>query len=382
MPEGRYTRRAQRTIGKPLASARAACRCVVLLACTSVVFTPAACSSRDAPSIVPAAPSWQLGEHAELLRIASCPEGTAPGRGVSVALDASKVTLSDVDPDRDLPGASFVAGWHLSSADPAFGGLSGLVAEPDGNLLAVSDEGAFVWIRMTDGAPSAARIAPMRDAGGAVIAGKRWRDAEGLDLRDGIAFVSFEREHRVLAFNLAGCGAAARGVKVAQFGNRIAGMRDAMPANGGAEGLALTAAGELLLAIESPESGLPIAQLDALGAARLVGLIPRRGDPVLTGMDRAGNTLYAVLRSYTPLVGNVIEVVALPLPGRELSMPARRVLRLEPRHGTDNFEGIALQRRGDGSLRLWLVSDDNFSSRQRTLLYAFDLRSPVQDDAS
>ncbi|WP_162884011.1 esterase-like activity of phytase family protein [Chromatocurvus halotolerans] len=301
---------------------------------------------------------------------------------MSVALDVSKVTLSDVDPDKDLPGAAFVAGWHLSSADPAFGGLSGLVAEPDGNLLAVSDEGAFVWIRMTDGTPSAARIAPMRDASGAVIADKRWRDAEGLDLREGMAFVSFEREHRVLAFDLAGCGAAARGVSVAQFGSRIAGLRDAMPANGGAEGLALTEEGELLLAIESPESGLPIAQLDAMGTARLVGLIPRRGAPVLTGIDRAGATLYAVLRSYTPLVGNVIEVVALPLPGRESILPARRILRLEPRHGTDNFEGIALQRRGDSSLRLWLVSDDNFSSRQRTLLYAFDLRSPVQSSGS
>jgi hypothetical protein len=49
------------------------------------------------------------------------------------------------------------------------------------------------------------------------------------------------------------------------------------------------------------------------------------------------------------------------------------VLQLAPHHGTDNFEGIALAPRGDGGLRLWLVADDNFSRRQRTLLYAFDL---------
>ena len=54
----------------------------------------------------------------------------------------------------------------------------------------------------------------------------------------------------------------------------------------------------------------------------------------------------------------------------------RRILRLDPRHGTDNFEGIALQRRDGGGIRLWLISDDNFSASQRTLLYAFDLALP------
>ncbi|MFN2329090.1 MAG: esterase-like activity of phytase family protein [Chromatocurvus sp.] len=296
-------------------------------------------------------------------------------------LKSEGVSLSNIDPETDLPAAVFVGGWHLTSPDPAFGGLSGLVVEPDGNLLALSDEGAFVWIELVDDVPvEAARIAQMRNAAGDVITDKQWRDAEGLDLSDGIAFVSFEREHRLLAFNLAGCGAAARGAEVARFGSRIAGMSDAMPANRGAEGVALTTEGELLLAIESPDAGLPIAQLDALGGARLVGRIARRGAPVLTGIDRIGDTLYAVLRSYTPLVGNTIDVVSFPLPGGEQILPARRILRLQPKHGTDNFEGIALQRRDEGNLRLWLVSDDNFSSRQRTLLYAFDLRAPVPDN--
>ena len=42
----------------------------------------------------------------------------------------------------------------------------------------------------------------------------------------------------------------------------------------------------------------------------------------------------------------------------------------------DNFEGLALTTQGD-TLRLWLISDDNFSDRQQTLLYAFDL-DPAQ----
>lgn len=334
------------------------------------------CTSKDAPPLL-AASFWFFDDHEADLRVASCPDGTVGEKGAKLTLKSDGVALDTVDPLTDLPFAVFAGGWHLTSPDPGFGGLSGLAVDPDGNLLATSDEGAFVWIEMLDDAPTAARIAQMRDAAGDVITDKQWRDAEGLDLRDGIAFVSFEREHRVLAFNLAGCGAAARGVDVARFGSRIAGMTDALPANGGAEGLVLTAEGGLLLAIETPDAGLPIAQLDALGNARLVGRIARRGAPVLTGIDRLGDTLYAVLRSYTPLLGNTIEVIAFPLPGSEQMLAAQRIIHLEPQHGTDNFEGIALQRRDDGGLRLWLVSDDNFSSRQRTLLYAFDLHSPI-----
>ena len=33
----------------------------------------------------------------------------------------------------------------------------------------------------------------------------------------------------------------------------------------------------------------------------------------------------------------------------------------------DNFEGIAVQRQADGTDRIFIVSDDNFSDRQRNL---------------
>ena len=39
----------------------------------------------------------------------------------------------------------------------------------------------------------------------------------------------------------------------------------------------------------------------------------------------------------------------------------------------DNFEGIATTLNADGSQRVYILSDDNFSDRQRTLLLAFDL---------
>jgi hypothetical protein len=40
----------------------------------------------------------------------------------------------------------------------------------------------------------------------------------------------------------------------------------------------------------------------------------------------------------------------------------------------DNFEGVAAAPSPSGGLRFYLISDDNFSKSQRTLLVAFDWR--------
>lgn len=332
-----------------------------------------ACNTREPvpPSRIEA--PWSFGAGVEGRREASCPAGTAFEPGTGVRLQATPVSLADIDRERYLPGVTFVGGWHLQSPASDFGGLSGLALDSDGDLLAISDRGAFVRIELARGAPAAADIARMRDADGAILSALRQRDAEGLDLRNGTALVSFEHEHRILAFDLSGCGAAANGVEVSRLGKRIAGMHVTLEPNGGAEGLVLTAEESLLLAIETPGPDLPMARVGESGAASVAGWLERRGELVLTGLDRVDDIFYALLRSYSPGSGNTIEVVAFAMPPAPEIVEVRRVLRLEPRHGTDNFEGIALQRLEGGGLRLWMISDDNFSSRQRTLLYVFDL---------
>jgi hypothetical protein len=42
----------------------------------------------------------------------------------------------------------------------------------------------------------------------------------------------------------------------------------------------------------------------------------------------------------------------------------------------DNFEGLSVVPQPNGALRFYLISDDNFSSLQRTLLLAFDWTPP------
>lgn len=338
---------------------------------TAALLMLAACAAPEPPQVDGPAERvpWRFETAAAELRAASCPDGVRFALPETLEMTATPVELGEaLEPARHLPGARFAGGWELTSPDPGFGGLSGLGVFRSGNLLAVSDEGAFVWITLEDGAPARASIAPMRGADGAVISGKRRTDAEGLALRDGLALVSFERDHRILAFDLEGCGANARGAAVAETGARLPGMDPPMRENGGMEGLGLTEAGLLIAAIETGDDSLPLAQIDEAGGVQVMDRFDARGSLALTGLDLIDRRGFAVLRDFTRGYGNDIEVITFG--PNELP---RTLVRLDPSLTVDNFEAIAADRLEDGTLRLWLLSDDNFSARQRTLLFAFDV---------
>ena len=84
-------------------------------------------------------------------------------------------------------------------------------------------------------------------------------------------------------------------------------------------------------------------------------------------MDQAFDLSATLFRAYDPIRG------------------ARGLLKVESTDGlvaqarlrgglpTDNYEGVAIGRNPAGRIRIWVVSDDNFSRDQRTLLLALDL---------
>ena len=339
----------------------------------------------------------------------SCPMGQAFLEPRPIELQAEKIPLMRGDPSRDQLGAlRFLGGFSLTSPDPRFGGLSGLETLEDGQLLAVTDEGNFVWIDLDPAslAPKAARLAPLRDERGEALLAKSEADAEGLARAGALVFVSFERRHRVLAFDIERCGAAARGVSVlgpdAEERVREAFVRDAIPAepNSGLEALAVTDQGDLLLGVEtrregkSPLSARPLSfppsfELDlAPGAPELVGL------DVLTDDAEAGTArLFSLHRGRGRILGDIIvleESRLEPLP--EKGGPAggtgfrvgdrRRLAGMDLRTSIDNFEGLAVERRPDGAVRIYIVSDDNFSPSQRTLLMVFELRADTKPETA
>jgi hypothetical protein len=341
------------------------------------------------------------------LRQVSCPPGVQAATPDVIDLRVKRVPLQGLNPDRKALGElTFVDGFNLTSSDKRLGGLSGIDVLEDGNLLAVSDNGDLVWIDLAEDGltPKAARIAAMRGATGKDLHGKAEGDAEGLAYADGVALVSFEGDHRVLAFDVGACGAAARGAPITfgEFGGSLAQAFDragiTVGGNSGPEALAVTPDWRLFTGLETQTDGASPLSARAIEAEAVFDLATGKGMPPVVGMDIVGDgddvRLFSLHRSTNAMASNVISIVETVF-ARELDqgrLPARIVSEINERSHVrfrqtssrvlaqmnlfvtiDNFEGIAARETPDGRVRLYVISDDNFSAKQRTLLMIYDV---------
>ncbi|HVY87719.1 MAG TPA: esterase-like activity of phytase family protein [Hyphomonadaceae bacterium] len=367
-----------------------------------------------ASSPAPLAPAAGSGRTIEAyiaqLRDTSCPDGVKKTEPEKISLKADPVPLQGLNPSRKTIGQlTYVAGYHLTSTDDRFGGLSDIRVMDDGSLLTVSDVGRFVWLDMAkDGVtPIGARISQLHDARGGDLTKKGEADSEGLAVNDGVALVSFERDHRVLAYDLARCGASARGAPIVFGGygrpipQAFADAKITVDENSSLEALGVTPDWYMFSGIEtkvgdeSPMSARPIE------APPQYDLRLGEGAPVFVGLDllvsKDGSKVrtFDLHRSFNPLSGNAIAINETDferyldqsnLPARVVSdidershyryrkTGARRLADFNFLVTIDNFEGIAAKPMPDGRIRLYVISDDNFSSTQRTLLMIFDLK--------
>lgn len=313
---------------------------------------------------------------AALLLAAACDGSTAePPR-----LIGAPVPLNGSDPAQTRVGAlSYVGGLHLTAPGTSlFGGLSGLET-PDVTdltaleLTAVSDQGERFTFRVDagsglrlsgDGALQMTRLTE----NGAPLGAKADADAESLTrLDDGAEAVGFERRPRVLRY--------AGGVAGPQTAPAVS-----LPENEAFEGLAhLPLSGRKVLAVGAEDGRIWFCDVAPTGACTLfVKRTPARGFK-LTGLDHLPGTadLIAVYRAYDPLRGSrsIIAWISTGAAGgrRGAITP---LARLAPPLTVDNMEGIAAVPLPGRGWRLFVVSDDNFSPQQRTLLLAFDWLVP------
>ncbi|MEQ3746892.1 MAG: esterase-like activity of phytase family protein [Henriciella sp.] len=334
----------------------------------------AACAAPDvqqpSPADTPQLP-WTFEANAVDLRLKSCPEGIAFERAQSMPISVESISVgTSSDQERAMTGASFVGAWHLTSDEPNFGGLSGLGTMRSGSLLAVSDAGAFVWIGIDPdtGAPDGiGSISYMRGADGDFLSGKREGDSEGLVYKDGLALVSFERHHRIEAFDLEGCGAASLAASIADLPDVIDGKK--VPDNKGPEALSLLSNGELRAGFEFRKSeGSPAGLILEDGSLGMLEYAGQPGAFLQTGADHTETIGAQLFRAYDPARGNRNLIYVYD--------DSARIAKIEIANPlpADNYEGIAIGTSPAGAQRLWVISDDNFNSaRQRTLLLAFDI---------
>lgn len=315
--------------------------------------------------------------------ICSCaPQALDPGeqwRALEVAAEPFTLEQEQVGLLR------FRGGLVLSSDDYAFGGISDIEVLDDGRLLAISDNGDWFELQLELDASGAlvgvnsVRTAFMRDENGRPFATKRDGDSEDLaQLPDGRFAVSFEQTQtiRIYDFNRDGpFGAAKRGPVLADVRR--------LHRNAGLEAMAATEDGRLLVGAEGGETEttpLWLAPVDDQTPAPMrIGYPPARGYS-LTGLDRLPDGGFVALeRFYAPVVGargRITMFTSAQLNAGAETLPGLVVLaELAPPLPVDNFEGVTAVRMSDGATRIYVISDDNFSRRQRTLLYAFDISS-------
>lgn len=277
----------------------------------------------------------------------------------------------------------FRGGLELHSPDTVFGGLSGLEVLDDGRLFAISDNGDWFegQIQLDEGGAlvglGGVRTAFMRDESGELFPSKEEGDSEGLaQLPDGRFAVSFEQTQSIRLYDMNRDGPFG----AATPGPRLAGTQR-LPDNAGLEALAATAEGELVVGAEGGEDGSTPIWVVPLNAAAPVP--PRIGFPLregfsLTSLDRLPDGGFVALqRFYAPVIGPRARISTFPaasLNARAEILPdVQELATISPPLAIDNMEGVAAVRMADGATRLYIVSDDNFNARQRTLLLAFDI---------
>ncbi len=289
---------------------------------------------------------------------------------------AAWLIRGDAAPDVALKAGSLIyrGGVELTSPDRAFGGFSGIVVSADGaRLTAVSDRGQ--WLEAALDYDAGGRLAGVRDGRMAAIADKDGvvlagsiADAESLSLSgDGRLFVSFEREHRVDAYRTDGDGMIVFDFRFAEFTD------DAPPYNDGVESVTVLDDGVLVLSEKPFASGANGYFFEPGGKRRPLRFSDKEGYAV-TEAARLDDDFYILERAFSKLKGVRARLLRAPLPSTEdLTLDAELLAQFSAPYVVDNMEGLDARRGPNGETLLYVMSDDNHSARQKTILLMFEV---------
>jgi hypothetical protein len=305
-----------------------------------------------------------------------------------IEIRAEPIRAFDVrDPARRQFGLlEFRGGLVLHSSDKNFGGLSAIRVAADGaHFIALTDKGwwfrgRIVYEGTRPRAIAEAEMAPMLGADGRPLAVGLWFDTESIAEDGGTLYVGIERVHQIVRFNYGKEGLLARGRATA-----VPKELRSLPANKGLEGLVFVPKG-------LPLAGTLIAiserGLDAAGDIRafLIGgpspgafAVKRSADyDVSDAALLPGGDVLLLERKFSWTSGLAVRIRRIALgairPGAVVDGPV--LLEVDLGFEIDNMEGLSVHRMPGGEIVLTLVSDDNFSALQRTLLLQFTLAEP------
>lgn len=286
------------------------------------------------------------------------------------ALPIPKVDLGPLEP---------VGAWELDSPNSNFGGYSALAALGDGTLLAASDKGSMMHFAPPGGPPSGVRIGYFGQDGNR----PKWQlDIESMarDPMSGRVWLGFEGSNRIERFD-------------AGFRAPATVQPDAMhdwPSNQGPEAMVRLADGRFVVIAEgthrwagSEVPGLLFASdpVDRVAPVAFRFAPPDGYKPVDLAQLPDGRVLILLRKVVWGLPPHFAGKLAVADPA---TIRAGQVWHATPLADlsaplpSDNYEGLAVVP-DDAGTTLWLISDDNDSIFQRTLL--LKLRWPANAKA-
>lgn len=291
-----------------------------------------------------------------------------------------RLTLNPDNPaQRNVGALEFIAAWELRSRNEDFGGISALTALKDGRFVGVGDAGSLIGFGLdNDSRTTRPFIVPLPNSRGPGMSYKD-RDSEGItyDPDSGEYWVSFENKHAIRRY--APSFARQTGIM------RPREMQD-WPKNKGAESIIRLKDGRFLVIAESVDdrmhaallfSGDPVARGTRLTPFKFR---PPTGYRVTDGVQLPDGRIAILNRSigFPQGFSAKLSILNPQNISRDRVVSAPVIASLAPPLLVDNMEGIAVTH-GAKDIFLWLISDNNFSIFQRTILMKF--RLPRQPDS-
>lgn len=324
---------------------------------------------------------------AAALPVAVAGFGANPAAAQTATVDVKARPIESFDP-RDpshvrYGALEFRSGLVLTSSFRGFGGLSGLRLDRKGEqFIAISDKGQWFTGRIAYRGKRLAGLAdvtsaPMLDSDGKKVTSRGWFDSESLALDGSHVYVGFERVNQIVRFDFAKGGVRSRGEALPlppEIGK--------LPFNKGLEALVFVPKGQPLAGalIAISERGL-----DPSG--NILSFLIGGPSPGQFTVKRSNNfdvsdavllpsgDLLLLERKFSLVEGVGIRIRRIPVasivPNAVIDGPA--IFEVDLGYEIDNMEGIDVHVTGDGETVLTMVSDDNFSMIQRTLLLQFTL---------
>ncbi|TMJ56189.1 MAG: twin-arginine translocation pathway signal [Alphaproteobacteria bacterium] len=307
---------------------------------------------------------------------------TAP---VSIEVKARPLPSFDTRDHQHLRFGSleYRSGLVLTSGFRGFGGLSGIRLDAKGErFISFSDKGNWFTGRIVYSGREMTSLAdveaaPMLGPDGRPITARGWFDSESIALDGTLVYIGLERVNQVLRFDFAKGFTRSRG--------EVVPMPPAvkkLPFNKGLEALVMVPKGMPLAGtlIAISERGLD-------GEGNLLAFLVGGPAPGQFSVRRTDNfdvsdavllppgDLLILERKFSWLGGLGIRIRRIQLksirPGAVVDGPS--IFNADLGQEVDNMEGIDAHVTAEGDTVLTMVSDDNFSPLQRTLLLQFTL---------